>query len=368
MKETILITGATGKTGGEAAYELLSQGYRVRALVHREDARSKRLREAGAETIVGDMLSLEDITNAMRGAQRAYFVCPWTLNQLDIGLNFAVAAEENRIEHVVVMSQWLSSPMHPAVATRRIYLTDKMMSWLPGIKPTFINVGFFADNYMALLEPISQLGLLPLPLGEGKNAPVSNGDIGRVVVAALINPEKHAGNTYRPCGPTLLSPEDIADSFSRVLKRQVKYQNISEKMFLKATKSMGYPTGLISQLRHYFEEYRDGAFAAGAPNDAVENLTGRKPEDLDTIIQHYIKAENRVTGLVPKEGINEFISPNLGNKLRAIANFLGLLLTIAPDLRRFEKEQDFPVVNDSRKALQHEPWRDTHLQPNAFGG
>jgi uncharacterized protein YbjT (DUF2867 family) len=368
MKETILITGATGKTGGEAAYELLKKGYRVRALVHQEDARSKRLREAGAEIVVGNLLSLEDITNAMRGAQRAYFVCPWTLNQFDIGLNFAVAAEENQIEHVVVMSQWLSAPMHPAVATRRIYLTDKMMSWLPGIKPTFINVGFFADNYMALLEPIAQLGLLPLPLGEGKNAPVSNGDIGRVVAAALMYPEKHANSTYRPCGPTLLSPMEIAESFSRVLKRPVKYQNISEKMFLKATRSMGYPTGLISQLRHYFAEYRDGAFAAGAPNDAVEKLTGRKPDDFDTIIQHYVKAENRVTGLLPKEGMKAVISQNVGNKLRAISNFIGLLLTAAPDLHRFEKEQEFPEIEDPRKVLQHELWRETHLQPNAFGG
>jgi hypothetical protein len=52
---------------------------------------------------------------------------------LDIGLNLAIAAEENRIEHAVVMSQWLSAPMHPAVATRRTYLTDRMMSWLPEI-------------------------------------------------------------------------------------------------------------------------------------------------------------------------------------------------------------------------------------------
>ncbi|MDJ0623711.1 MAG: NmrA family NAD(P)-binding protein [Desulfocapsaceae bacterium] len=368
MKETILITGATGKTGGEAAYELLKQGYKVRALVHREDVRSERLRKAGAETVIGNLLSLEDITNAMRGTQRAYFVCPWTLNQLDIGLNFAVAAEETKVEHVVVMSQWLSSPMHPAVATRRIYLTDKMMSWLPGIKPTFINVGFFADNYMALLEPIAQLGLLPLPLGEGKNAPVSNGDIGRVVAAALMYPEKYSGKTYRPCGPSLLSPEEIAQSFSRVLKRPVKYQNISEKMFLKATRSMGYPTGLISQLRYYFQEYRDGAFAAGAPNDAVENLTGRDPEDFDTIIQHYVSAKNQVTGLIPQYGGQEIISQNFSNKLRAVSNFIGLLLTAAPDLHRFEKEQEFPEIDAARKVFQHDYWRETHMQPNAFGG
>lgn len=36
----IFVTGATGKTGGAVATGLLRAGYRVRALVHREDGRS----------------------------------------------------------------------------------------------------------------------------------------------------------------------------------------------------------------------------------------------------------------------------------------------------------------------------------------
>ena len=45
----ILVTGATGKTGSLVVAELLTAGYPVRAMVHREDARSKRLRALGAE-------------------------------------------------------------------------------------------------------------------------------------------------------------------------------------------------------------------------------------------------------------------------------------------------------------------------------
>src|SRR5215469_6836262 len=54
-KPTILVTGATGKTGSVVASELLKAGYPVRAMVRREDDRSARLKAQGAEIAVTDM-------------------------------------------------------------------------------------------------------------------------------------------------------------------------------------------------------------------------------------------------------------------------------------------------------------------------
>ena len=45
---TVLVTGATGDTGGATVEQLLARGRRVRALAHRRDARSERLQELGA--------------------------------------------------------------------------------------------------------------------------------------------------------------------------------------------------------------------------------------------------------------------------------------------------------------------------------
>ena len=370
-KPRILVTGATGKTGSETARELLKRGFPVRALVHREDARSNRLKQGGAEIFVGNMYSIDDMISATKNVQRAYFVCPWTTNQLDLSLNFAVAAAENQVQHVVAISQWLSSPSHVSIATRRTWLIDQVMTWLPNSTLTLINVGFFADNYMALLETVSQLGLLPMPLGNGANAPVSNGDIGRCSAAALADPDNHGGKTYRPCGPELLSPTQIADTFARVLNRKVTYQNISEKMFLKATRSMGIPIGLSSQLRHYFAEYRDGTFAEGAPNDAVKFLTGREPEDFETIVRSYVeygKQPNgmQLTGFLPSVNQVPSTHKTARNKIRALVNFGRLLFTKAPNVDHYEREQ-FPVISNARMAHEHQPWSQTHCVTNAFG-
>jgi uncharacterized protein YbjT (DUF2867 family) len=51
-----LVTGATGKTGGHAVQELLKQGASVRALVHKIDERSEKLKAQGVEIVEGDLL------------------------------------------------------------------------------------------------------------------------------------------------------------------------------------------------------------------------------------------------------------------------------------------------------------------------
>jgi NADPH:quinone reductase-like Zn-dependent oxidoreductase len=55
IKPKILVTGATGKTGGAVVTELLAKGWPVRAAVRVRDARSDRLQRRGAE-IVEDLV------------------------------------------------------------------------------------------------------------------------------------------------------------------------------------------------------------------------------------------------------------------------------------------------------------------------
>jgi NAD(P)H dehydrogenase (quinone) len=64
-----LIAGATGTTGRVAVSELINRGHRVRALVHREDARAEHLRFLGAETAIGDLLDLDQVRAAMEGSR-----------------------------------------------------------------------------------------------------------------------------------------------------------------------------------------------------------------------------------------------------------------------------------------------------------
>ena len=125
IKPRIVVTGATGKTGSVVVSELLKAGYPVRALVHKEDARSAHLKAQGAELAVADMSDVERVAEALKDVQRAYFCPPFDPYMVQGAVAFAVAAREARLEHIVGLTQWLASPSHPSLMTRQLWLVDR---------------------------------------------------------------------------------------------------------------------------------------------------------------------------------------------------------------------------------------------------
>ena len=81
-KPRILVTSAAGHTGAAAVRELLAQGFPVRAFVRREDARSDKLKQAGAKIFTGDLFDMRDLRRALVDVQRAYHVPPFAPNLL----------------------------------------------------------------------------------------------------------------------------------------------------------------------------------------------------------------------------------------------------------------------------------------------
>jgi len=221
-KPRIIVTGATGKTGSVVVAELLTAGYPVRAMVHREDDRSARLRAQGAEIVIADMSDVERIADALRDVQRAYYCPPYDPYMIQGAVAFAVAAKESRLEQIVGLSQWLASPSHPSLATRQSWLVDRLFSTTPGVAHTIVNPGFFADAYLVTIGLAANLGVFPWMYGNSRNAPPSNEDIARVAVGALMNPAPHAGQSYRPTGPELLGADDMAQAIGRAVGRSVR--------------------------------------------------------------------------------------------------------------------------------------------------
>ena len=67
----VLVTGATGLTGGHLARTLASRGYQVRALV-RDLTRADSLRPAGIEPVRGDLTDAASLDRACEGATVVY--------------------------------------------------------------------------------------------------------------------------------------------------------------------------------------------------------------------------------------------------------------------------------------------------------
>ncbi len=287
-KPRILVMTAAGKTGMPVALQLLSEGFPVTAFVRKEDTRSELLKSKGADIVTGSITDINDMREAMEGAQRAYFCTPVVEGNLKATAIFTTVAAEQKLESIVAMSQWLSNPNHPSMHTREVWLGDRLLEFLPGTTVTFINPGFFADNEMQVLPFIVQFGLMTLPYGSGLNAPVSNEDMARVAAEILARPEGHAGKTYRPTGPKLMSLRDSAAVFSKVLGYKVRYINVPVWIFSKVMRSMGFSGYFIAQLQQYVRDQQKNAFGVNAPNDVVRTITNREPEDYETIARRYL--------------------------------------------------------------------------------
>src|SRR3974377_149905 len=100
IKPRIIVTGATGKTGSNVVSELLKAGYPVRALIHKEDARSAHLKAQGAEIAVADMSDVERVAEALKDVQRAYFCPPFDPYMIQGAVAFAVAAREAAVHNI----------------------------------------------------------------------------------------------------------------------------------------------------------------------------------------------------------------------------------------------------------------------------
>jgi NAD(P)H dehydrogenase (quinone) len=349
----ILVTSATGKTGLQTTLQLLEKGFPVRAFVRRRDNRSETLERAGAEICLGNQYSLTDMRAAMDDVKRAYQCAPGAPNALHFNTVFTVAAFEAGLEHVVTLSQWLASADHPSQMTRDTYTGDALIKLRPEMTVTTVNVGWFAENYLMGLESALHMGVFSMPLGDGNvknNAAPSNADIASVVVGALMDPDTHAGKTYRPTGPELISPNEIAAAMGRALGRKVKYQDVPPKMMLKAIKAINppdYSVVLLQALKNYTDEYRRGAFAVNAPTRDVEIVGGRMPENFESIARRYLTEHPE-------------LKPSFAGKLKAIGGFLKILITRAPDVEAIEAEKDFVMLKNPKFCLDDAEWNETH--------
>src|SRR5258708_23630162 len=131
----VLVTGATGKIGGAVAAQLLEKGVATRALVHRDDWRSARLRALGAEIVVADMFDIQQVQAAVDGVDRLFFNLPYHPHALDSAVTFAVAARRSGVQAGVALRQWPASPEHPALMTPHPWVSHKLLPFLPPTPP-----------------------------------------------------------------------------------------------------------------------------------------------------------------------------------------------------------------------------------------
>ncbi|HKM75448.1 MAG TPA: NAD(P)H-binding protein [Candidatus Bathyarchaeia archaeon] len=279
---SILVTGAAGQLGGVGRTVtglLLDRGFRVRAMVHREDDRAATLRAAGAEVVVGDLLEPADVYRVVSGCRRIYFGMSVSPGYLEASVIMAAVAREVGVNALVNMSQMTVSQMSiqnttPSPQQRQHWLSEQAIGWsgLPviTIRPTVLLEGFF----LPLTGPsVRDRDRIELPFGRGKTNPVAAADVARVIAAVLADPEPHLGRIYELTGPRSQDMDAVAREYSDALNREITYLDIPTEDWERTLKSAGLPEHLTRHLVTMAELNRAGRYDRLA--DGVERVIGQ---------------------------------------------------------------------------------------------
>ena len=254
---TILVLGASGKTGRRIAARLQDKGLSVR-----EGSRSA--------TPPFDWNNEKGWDACLDGVAAAYINYAPDLAVPGAGdsiRSFVARAKQHGVKRLVLLS---GRGEAEAQACERIVLQS-------GVDSTVVRASWFNQNFSegAFIEMIAA-GQIALPAGDIGEPFVDCDDIADVAVAALTEPG-HAGEVYEVTGPRLLTFSEVAGELSRAAGRSIEYVRIPHDAFVSGVEKSGAPKEVVWMMDYLFATVLDGRNAH--LTDGVQRALGRPPKD-----------------------------------------------------------------------------------------
>jgi hypothetical protein len=138
----------------------------------------------------------------------------------------------------------------------------------------------------------------------------------------------------------------MARAIGRAVGRPVRVVPTPVWLFMKTARMGGLPIGLMSNVRYYIDDHKRGAFEQNAPTSDVLDVTGRQPEDFETIARRYVAllGETRT----------------IGDRLRQFAQFVIAPLSPGFNFDRYDRELRRPFPSEPQCAPDSSIWRREH--------
>jgi len=262
-QQTILILGATGKTGRRIAKQLEAGGHPV------------RLGSRGA-TPPFDWEDRSTWAATLDGVHAAYLsfqpdlAVPGALETIEAFTDLAV---KSGVSKLVLLSG--RGEVEAEQAERVVQ--NSGLDW------TILRASWFCQNFSEahFLEPIQQ-GELALPVGNIAEPFVDVEDIAEVAVAALTQPG-HAGQLYELTGPRALTFAEAVAEIARATHRDINFVAVPPDAYRHALEQAQLPAELIDLVLYLFTTVLDGR---NTPvTDGVQRALGRPARDFSDYVR-----------------------------------------------------------------------------------
>lgn len=200
---TILVTGATGKVGGQVVRQLPGTGAAVRALTRNPDAVTL---PDGVEVVGGDLSDADTLDDALEGVDAVFLVFP-TL-QADDAAPAVIARMAEHVGRIVYLSAAgvADNPDEHAGGIIGSHARVERLIEQSGMEWTFLCPSGFAANTLMWAEQIRAGNVLRWFYGAATRTLIHE----HAVAVRTLTEEGHGGKRYHLTGPSQLTQVEQA--------------------------------------------------------------------------------------------------------------------------------------------------------------
>jgi uncharacterized protein YbjT (DUF2867 family) len=258
---TVLVLGATGKTGRRLVPTLRAAGVSVRAA-----SRSGEVRF--------DWHDQDTWPAVLDGVSAVYLVAP-----AEPELVQAFVKQATDVQRFVLLSgraiEQFTDSFNSLVAAERA-VRDSGAEW------TIIHANNFSQNFSEdMFHAPLMAGRLALPIGSVPEPFVDARDIADVA-AVLLTSDGHHGQEYELSGPRGLTFEEVVAKIAAASGRAIRYEEITPSEFRAELLASGLPGEVADEIDALFAVMRAGHFAT--LGDGVQRVLGREPIGFDDYV------------------------------------------------------------------------------------
>ncbi len=223
MKETILITGASGTIGRELVRYLLSKKICIR-IAARDEKKIPEFVDSNCPIVPFDYEKEETFERAFDGISGIYLSAPIRHPRVDEFVMPAIeAAKQHGVSHIVT----LGSIGIELDNETPLSIMEKCVQY-SGLQYSILRPNLLMQNILVLsAEDIKMIRQIRLPAGDARISFVDARDVAESAGKALTDPI-HKNKIYNLTGNKALSHSDIARVFSKISGKTITYIPVSQ--------------------------------------------------------------------------------------------------------------------------------------------
>jgi uncharacterized protein YbjT (DUF2867 family) len=274
---SILVTGATGTIGTQVLHHLRGTDVSVRALT-RSPANAQF--PEGVTAVAGELADPDSFRAALDGVSTLFLLVPNVADEVTQALQALTLAREAGVKGIVYLSVYKGQAYVDVPHFAGKYTAERMIEVLD-LPATVLRPAYFIQNDLRQKDPLLAAGVYGMPIGDKGISMVDIRDIGEAAALELLRRERAPAplprETYELVGPDRLNGDELAQIWSEVLGRPVRYGG-NELAAMEGRMKTMMPAWYAMDLRLMLERYQsDGAAATAEEIQRFENLLGHAP-------------------------------------------------------------------------------------------